>query len=232
MFPEEADIRQQLEDAEWEARGKLSPRKAAEMAIIDEEYGKAAMENRKDGFDSIVSTASYLLQSTTGLDVDGEHGADTPKRFAQMLKDMTTREDFNFTTFDNTQGANEMITITDIPFYTLCNHHVVPFFGRAHIAYIPDKSIAGLSKFGRTVKNLAKGLWVQENLTTEIADFLEDKLDPLGVAVVMQAEHMCMTMRGVQMPGTLTTTSAMRGVFADHDRTAKAEFMSLIQNRI
>lgn len=178
--------------------------------------------------------AALLLQRTTGLDVDSEHGMETPKRFAKMLSDMCNREAeaFTFTVFDNTDMIDEMVTITDIPFYTMCNHHVVPFFGKAHIAYVPDKKIAGLSKFGRTVKYLAKGLWVQENLTNEVADFLEDKLEPKGVAVIMQAEHMCMTMRGVQMPGTQTTTSAMRGVFSDHDRTAKAEFMSLLQSRL
>lgn len=176
--------------------------------------------------------ATELLKRTTGLDLEAEHGADTPTRFAKMLSDMTTREEFKFTIFDNREGANEMITVMDLPFYTLCNHHVVPFFGKAHIAYIPHGKIAGLSKFARAVKYHASGLWVQENLTTAIADFLENELDPLGVAVVLQAEHMCMTMRGVQVAGSQTVTSAMRGVFSDHDRTAKAEFMSLIQSRI
>jgi GTP cyclohydrolase I len=205
-----------------------------EWAKIKTEVDVLAYEpqSRTDFVPSDSDLAALLLQRTTGLDIAGEHGAETPTRFAAMLRDMSTREEFKFTTFDNVEGVDEMITIMDIPFYTLCNHHVIPFYGKAHIAYIPNKSIAGLSKFGRAVKNIAKGLWVQELLTKDIADFLEGKLDPLGVAVVLQAEHMCMTMRGVQMPGTQTVTSAMRGVFADHDRTAKAEFMALIGSRI
>jgi GTP cyclohydrolase I len=180
--------------------------------------------------DDIDTIAGALLKHTTGLDIDTEHGQDTPRRFATMLADMCDRESlkFKFTTFENKNKADEMVTMTGITFYTLCNHHVVPFFGKAHIAYIPDKKLVGLSKLARTVEYFAKGLWVQEDLTIAIADFLTEQLDPLGVAVVMQAEHMCMTMRGVEMPGTLTTTSAMRGVFADHDRTAKQEFMTLI----
>jgi GTP cyclohydrolase I len=177
-----------------------------------------------------VDAARFLLARTTGLDVQSEHGAETPARFVRMLRDLTTREEFTFTTFDNTEKIDEMITISPIPFYALCNHHVIPFYGNAHIAYVPDKSIAGLSKFARTVKYFARGLWVQEHLTAEIADFLEDKLNPLGVAVVMKAEHLCMTMRGAQTPGAITTTSAMRGVYADHSRTAKAEFLDTIRS--
>ena len=176
-----------------------------------------------------IDVAQELLVMTTGLDPQTDHGENTPQRFAQMLSDLTTRDEFSFTTFDNTEKVDEMITVRDIPFYTLCNHHVIPFFGKAHIAYIPQGKIAGLSKFARTVKYFAKGLWVQEHLTSEIADFLEDKLEPLGVAVVMEAEHLCMTMRGVQVPGAMTTTSAMRGVFLDPEKGARQEFLSLIK---
>lgn len=176
-----------------------------------------------------VGLAAMLLQNTTGLDIESEHGMETPRRFAAMLSAMTDRGgDLKFTTFENMEGSQEMIVLDKLPFYTLCNHHVVPFYGHAHIAYVPDKRIAGLSKFARAVKWHAKGLWVQENLTTEIADYLEAELNPLGVAVVLKAEHMCMAMRGVEVAGSQTTTSAMRGVFADHERTAKAEFMQLI----
>lgn len=201
--------------------------------MADVEKAMAIAEDRNRFSDQLDDWQSWemagaLLKSTTGLDINSEHGRDTPKRFAEMLKFMTQRKPFQFTRFENKNKADEMITMTNIPFYTLCNHHVVPFFGRAHIAYIPDKQLVGLSKLGRTVEYFAKGLWVQEDLTIAVADFLEENLEPVGVAVVMQAEHMCMTMRGVEMPGTLTTTSAMRGVFGDHDRTAKAEFMTLI----
>jgi len=174
--------------------------------------------------------AFRLLSSLEAWDrVNEDHREDTPRRFVQALKQLTEREDFNFTVFPNTESGSEMITLGPIPFYTLCAHHVVPFFGHAWVGYIPDKSIAGLSKFARAVKYLAKGFWVQEELTTEIADYIEDKLNPLGVAVVMKAEHMCMAMRGVETAGVITTTSAMRGVFSDHSRTAKAEFMEGIK---
>jgi GTP cyclohydrolase I len=144
-----------------------------------------------------------------------------------MLWQLTHREEFNFTTFPN-KGNDEMIVLAPVPFYTMCAHHTAPFFGKVYMGYIPDERIAGLSKFARTVKYMAKGFWVQEELTTEIAHFLEEKLNPLGVAIVVRAEHLCMAMRGVEQPGVMTTTSCMLGVFGDHTRTAKAEFMQII----
>jgi GTP cyclohydrolase I len=122
-----------------------------------------------------------------------------------------------------------MVVVRNITFTSLCNHHVVPFMGVAHIAYVPKNAVAGLSKFARVVRHFGRQLQVQERLTAEIADFLEGTLSPRGVGVVVEAEHLCMTIRGVHSPGTLTTTSAMRGVFSDHDRTAKAEFLNLIR---
>lgn len=187
-------------------------------------------EMDKRNFDHAVLEATGLLTYAAGLDPTTEHGRGTSARFVKMMMELTTPEEFNFTTFDNTEHVDEMIIIQNIPFYTLCNHHVIPFFGEAHIAYIPDKDIAGLSKFARTVKYFAKGLWVQEHLTTEIADYLEEKLEPLGIAIVMKAEHLCMTMRGVQTPGALTTTSAMRGVFLDPTKGARNEFLTLIKD--
>jgi GTP cyclohydrolase I len=157
-----------------------------------------------------------------------DHRADTPKRFVKALHDLTDREEFNFTTFPATK--QDMVTLAPIPFYTLCAHHIVPFHGQAFVSYVPDQHLAGLSKFVRAVRYCAKGFWVQEELTDEIADFIEEKLSPLGVGIVLKAEHMCMAMRGVQVPGVVTTTATMRGVYADHDRTAKAEFMEYIRN--
>lgn len=178
--------------------------------------------------DTIVGYAATLLSQTTGLDTSDDHGRDTPKRFVKMLRDLTTPEDFTFTTFPNSDDVDEIVLVENIPFVSVCNHHVVPFVGIAHIAYIPDQKIVGLSKFARVVKHYAKRLQVQERLTHQIADYLEENLDPIGVAVIMKAEHMCMTIRGVQTPGTLTTTSSMRGVFGDHDRTAKMELMQML----
>ena len=176
----------------------------------------------------VVGELRELLQHITGTNFAAEHMLRTPERFMKMLQELTTPEPFEFTVFDNASGIDEMIILEQIPFYTLCAHHMVPFFGHAYVAYVPEGCIAGLSKFARAVKNMAKKLTVQEELTSEIADFLEAKLNPKGVAVVLKAEHLCMAMRGVQAPGVLTTTSAMRGVFSDHTRTAKAEFMSVI----
>jgi GTP cyclohydrolase I len=173
--------------------------------------------------------AKELLQSVAGLDPTSPHGQDTARRFVEMLQFLTTPQEIKFTTFPNTEGLNEMVTMKDIQFYALCNHHLAPFFGVAHVAYIPGDKIVGLSKLARAVKELAKGLKVQEELTQNIADYLEDKLRPMGVAVVMEARHLCMEMRGIQMVGATTTTSAMRGVYSDHSRTAKAEFMSIIR---
>jgi GTP cyclohydrolase I len=143
-----------------------------------------------------------------------------------MLKELTTPEEFTFTTFPAT--SQNMVMLKGIPFSSVCSHHVIPFVGFAHIAYVPDETLVGLSKFARLVKYHSHKLQVQESLTEEIAADLEERLKPKGVAVVMEAEHLCMTIRGVQSSGTMTRTAEMRGVFADHEKTAKAEFLSYI----
>ncbi len=152
----------------------------------------------------------------------------TPGRFIRAMLELTHREEFKFTTFESV--VDEMVVMRDISFTTLCAHHLFPFMGVAHVAYIPDGKVAGLSKLARTVRYYAKGLSLQETLTTDIAARLESELTPLGVGVVLEAEHLCYTIRGVQAPGTTTVTSKMLGVFADHDRTAKAEFLQLIRS--
>jgi GTP cyclohydrolase IA len=163
-----------------------------------------------------------------GVHTDEEHMKNTPARYVRMMKELTQGEPFNFTTFET--DCDEMIALSPIPFYTLCAHHVIPFYGQAHIGYVPDGWLAGLSKFARLVKNIAKGLWVQEELTAAIANALDLKLKPKGVAVILEGEHMCMSMRGVQTPGVITRTAAMKGVFADHTRTAKAEFLEAVRD--
>lgn len=170
--------------------------------------------------------ARYVLEKTTGLDVMSPHGEKTPARFIAMLRELTTPEEFEFTRFATTQ--QDMVVVKDINFVSLCNHHVIPFMGVAHVAYVPNEYVAGLSKIARTVHYNARQLQVQEDLTNDIADFIEENLEPLGVAVAIEAEHLCMTIRGVQAPGTKTYTATMRGVFADHDKTAKAEFLQVI----
>jgi GTP cyclohydrolase I len=162
-------------------------------------------------------------------DWDDPELADTPKRWIKMMQELTTKQPFNFTTFENPE-CDEMVVLTDIPFTALCAHHLAPFVGVAHVAYVPDKQIVGLSKIPRLVQNTARGLWTQEDLTQCIANDLQQALDPVGVAVVMRAEHQCMSLRGVKVTGSKTTTSSMKGCFADHSKQARAEFLSLIRS--
>lgn len=123
---------------------------------------------------------------------------------------------------------NEMIIIKDIEFYSMCEHHMLPFYGKCHIAYIPDKTIMGLSKFARITDHFSRKLQIQERLTTEITNYLQQLLQPLGVAVVIEAAHLCMMMRGVQKQNSFTTTSSLRGLFKTNSRT-RNEFLNLIR---
>jgi len=157
-----------------------------------------------------------------------QHVKKTPERFAKTLYELTHGEPFDFTVFDN-DGVNEMITVGPIPYVALCAHHIVPFMGKAWVAYIPAEHIVGLSKIPRAVINISKGIWAQEQLTQRIMDFLVSHLETPDVAVVMKGEHLCMTIRGVQVPGTITTTSAMQGVFLEKDNNARAEFLEFIR---
>lgn len=176
-------------------------------------------------------TANVLAQHA-GLDVETEHGADTPKRFAAMLDEVTKCKDctgscIKWKVFKS--DVDQMVVVNRIPFASVCNHHVVPFVGHAWVGYVPDGTVAGLSKFARVVHHFARRLQVQEELTEDIASFLEEQLQPKGVIVVTEAEHLCMTIRGTQTPGTITRVVETRGVFADHGRTAKAEFLQGIK---
>lgn len=173
--------------------------------------------------------AEYLLRQACGLTPD-EHGIDTPKRFVAMLRELTTPQEFEFRTFE-AKNIDQMIIARNIPFVSVCNHHVIPFVGKADIGYIPGDHIAGLSKFARVVHYFARRLQVQERLGEQIANYLEDALRPKGLAVVLESEHLCMTIRGVQAPGTTTYTAVMRGHFGDHERTAKAEFLQRINGK-
>jgi len=161
---------------------------------------------------------------------ENPHTADTPRRAARAWQELTQGEGFNFTVFDNTD-IDQMVVCQDIPFFSLCAHHVLPFYGKAHLAYIPEGKILGLSKLARTVDHFARGLTVQEELTKDIMDFIEENVEPKGAAVVLQAHHLCMAMRGIERPGHLTTTSAMNGVFLDPQKEARAEFFNIINGR-
>lgn len=151
---------------------------------------------------------------------------DTPRRVAAAYAEMLEPTPFQLTTFPN-EGYDEMVVAREIPFNSLCMHHMLPFIGVAHVAYIPDERIVGLSKLARVVEMFARRLQIQEGLTTQIANCLQDNLAPKGVGVVIEAEHMCMTLRGVQKPGTRTVTSALLGKMREDART-RQEFLSLI----
>lgn len=160
------------------------------------------------------------------FDWTNEHFKDTPRRFVRMLKELTTPEEYQFTTFASRN--DEMVVLGPIHFSSMCAHHIIPFVGECWVGYVPNKTIVGLSKIPRLVKAFARTLTVQEELTTAIGNELMTLLQPIGVAVVMKAEHMCMSIRGVQEHDTMTTTSFMEGCFADHNRLARSEFLSLI----
>jgi GTP cyclohydrolase IA len=137
---------------------------------------------------------------------------------------------FSATTFPNDENYDELVLVEGIPFQSLCMHHLLPFHGVAHVAYLPADRLIGLSKFARVVERFARDLQLQERLATQVADWLEENLRPRGVGVVLEAEHLCMSLRGVQKPGARTVTSALRGGIKDDPRT-RAEFLSLIANK-
>ena len=170
--------------------------------------------------------AAELLRAL-GADVDSEHLRETPRRVANAYAELLTPTPFSATTFPNDEGYDELILVRDIPFQSLCAHHLLPFHGTAHVAYLPADRLVGLSKLGRVVDLFARDLQVQERLTTQIADWLETNLHPAGVGVIVEAEHLCMSLRGVQKPGSLTITSALRGLVKEDART-RQEFLSLV----
>jgi GTP cyclohydrolase I len=161
-----------------------------------------------------------------GVDLDSESLRDTPLRMARVYAELLTPAPFTATTFPNDGGYDELVVATGIPFHSLCEHHLLPFVGIAHVGYLPGERIVGLSKLGRVVEHFARSLEVQERLTTQIARWLDEHLAPKGVGVVLEAEHLCMSLRGVQKPGARTVTSALHGRLRDDPRT-RQEFLSL-----
>jgi len=174
------------------------------------------------------------ILEAVGDDPDREGLKNTPKRVAEMYEEILggihRNPDDDLEVFFEKEH-DEIILLKDIPLYSICEHHMVPFVGKAHVAYIPgNNKITGLSKIARVVDTLARRLQVQERLTTEIAEVLMRKLTPRGVLVVVEAEHLCMSMRGVKKPGIITMTSAVRGVFRTSQKT-RSEALSLIRHR-
>jgi GTP cyclohydrolase I len=174
--------------------------------------------------------AATDMLAALGLPVDSEDMFETPRRLVHAYAEMLTVPDFDCTTFSNAAGYDELVLVSDIPLRSLCEHHLLPFTGVAHVGYLPGERILGLSKFARTVDFFARRAQTQERLTTEIADHLQERLEPAGIGVVIEADHTCMSLRGARAEGARTVTAALRGLLRDDPKT-RAEFLSLTRDR-
>lgn len=173
--------------------------------------------------------AAHLLLAL-GQPMESDGMSETPRRMAQAYAEMLTAGSFEFTTFVNAEGYDELVLVEDIPVRSLCEHHMLPFVGVAHVGYLPADRILGLSKFARLVDFYSHRSQTQERLTQQIAEHLDDQLAPRGVGVVIEAEHSCMTLRGVQAVGARTVTSALLGTLRT-DPSSRAEFLALARGR-
>lgn len=166
------------------------------------------------------------LLRALGKDPSSEHLGDTPRRVANAYAEMLKPRDFQLTTFPNDEGYDELVLAKSIPVQSLCEHHLLPFRGVAHVGYLPGERILGLSKLARVVEMFARDLQVQERLTKQVADWLQEHLAPKGVGVVIEAEHLCMSLRGVRAAGALTVTSSLHGLLREEPKT-RQEFFAL-----
>lgn len=186
--------------------------------------------DEEEKIDRIAGHVRGIL-TTLGLDLDEANLRDTDQRVARMYLEMfhglSEGAEPTVTTFPNEEGYKHMVMEKDIPFYSMCSHHLVPFYGHAHIAYIPNDSIIGLSKLPRILEFYAKRPQLQERLTEQVVNFLVEKLQPQGAMVVIEARHLCVEMRGVKKPGAATVTSAIRGIF--HQKPVREEFLDLLR---
>lgn len=183
--------------------------------------------------EKVVRVAGHVrgMLDALGLDTSDPNLAETDIRVAKMYLEMfhglAEGAEPKVTTFPNEEGYSHMVMETQIPFYSMCAHHLVPFYGHAHIAYIPRDRILGLSKFSRILEFYAKRPQLQERLTEQVVTYLEEKLQPQGAVVVIEARHLCVEMRGVKKPGAVTVTSALRGIF--HQKPVREEFLDLLR---
>ena len=191
--------------------------------------GRGTEESNRIDVDAARQAAAGLLVAL-GADLDEEGLRETPRRMVAAYAELLTPQPFHPTSFPNEEGYDELVVVRAIPFHSLCMHHLLPFHGVAHIGYLPGERIIGLSNLGRVVEHFARGLQVQERLTTQIAGWLQRELEPKGVGVVLEAEHLCMSLRGVQKLGATTMTSALHGLVRDDGRT-RQEFLALTTRR-
>jgi GTP cyclohydrolase I len=173
--------------------------------------------------------AARDLLLALGRDPSSPHLADTPRRVAESFTEMLTPREFDLTTFPNDEDYDELVLARNIPVQSLCEHHMLPFTGVAHVGYLPGERILGLSKLARVVELFARDLQVQERLTVQVANWLQEHLAPKGVGVVIEAEHMCMSLRGVQARGSRTITSSVQGVLRE-DAASRQEFFMLTRD--
>lgn len=173
-----------------------------------------------------VAAAAFL--DALGVPCDDESSVKTPRRMAAAYAALLTPRPFEMTTFPNDEAYDELVIVRSIPVQSMCEHHFLPFTGVAHVGYIPGERIVGLSKLARVVEMFARRPQVQERLTQQIADWLDDHLAPRGVGVVVEAEHSCMTLRGVQATGTTTSTSSLRGLLRESPQS-RAEFLACLR---
>jgi GTP cyclohydrolase I len=181
------------------------------------------------GADVDISAAELAvtdLLAALGHDVGDEHNSDTPRRVAAAYAELLSPPPFTLTTFPNEEGYDDLVLARDIPFRSLCRHHLLPFHGVAHVGYLPGERILGLSKLARVVELFSSDLQVQERLTKQVADWLQEHLAPKGVGVVLEAEHLCMSLRGVRANAARTVTSALHGLLRDDGRS-RQEFFAL-----
>lgn len=191
----------------------------AATAAIDHEAAEAAVRD-------LLRALGYDV-----TDEEAEHLRDTPRRVAAAYAELLTPRPFSLTTFPNEEGYDELVLVRDISFHSLCQHHLLPFHGIAHVGYLPAGRILGLSKLARVVEHFARRLQVQERLTQQVAECLDRNLRPKGVGVVLEAEHECMSLRGVRSPGSRTITSALRGQLRT-DPSTRLEFLALTRESI
>ena len=191
--------------------------------------GLRVVRNRGAVDRSAAESAVAALLRALGRDPAEPHLAETPRRVADAFAELLTARPFDLTTFANDEGYNEMVLATSIPVQSLCEHHLLPFTGVAHIGYLPGDRILGLSKLARVLDLFARDLQVQERLTQQVADWLQENLSPRGVGVVIEAEHLCMSLRGVRAAGSRTITSALHGVLRE-DVRSRHEFFALCRS--